>query len=325
MTYSSSDYEKATAELEKRRLNAQQAQKKRHDEAAAKCPALLSAEREMAAAGLAVIKALGMGDDAEKYVSQLRNANLEAQRKRAQLLKENGYPADYLEIKYTCPVCEDKGFVNGKMCMCQKKILRSLAYNRLCSKFPLDKCTFNNFDLKYYPDNGDDITPYQRMETVLDFCKNYADDFSHNSPSLLMYGETGLGKTHLSLAIAGTVIKNGGGVIYASAQNILNKLEDEKFGRSENENTLNSLIECDLLILDDLGAEFSTQFTVSAIYNIVNSRLLGGKPTIISTNLSMKQLETVYTKRTASRILSEYTLLRFDGSDIRQLKTAADF
>ena len=95
--------------------------------------------------------------------------------------------------------------------------------------------------------------------------------------------------------------------------------------RRENENTLNSLIECDLLILDDLGAEFSTQFTVSVIYNIVNSRLLGGKPTIISTNLSLIQLETVYTKRTASRILSEYTLLRFDGSDIRQLKTAADF
>lgn len=325
MTYSSSDYEKAKAELERRRLQAQQAQKKRHDEAAAKCPELLRAESEMAAAGLAVIKALGMGDDAERYVSQLKTANLEAQRRRVQLLKENGYPADYLETKYTCPVCEDKGFVDGKMCMCQKKILRTLAYDRLCSKFPLDKCTFDNFDLKYYPDTGDDITPYRRMETVFDFCKNYADDFGSDSPSLLMYGETGLGKTHLSLAVAGTVIKNGGGVIYASAQNILNKLEDEKFGRSENENTQNSLIECDLLILDDLGAEFSTQFTVSAIYNIVNSRLLSGRPTIISTNLNLKQLETVYTRRTASRILSEYTLLRFDGSDIRQLKTVSDF
>ena len=110
-------------------------------------------------------------------------------------------------------------------------------------------------------------------------------------------------------------------MIYASAQNILNKLENEKFGRSDTSDTEKNLLECDLLILDDLGTEFSTQFTVSAIYNIINSRLLASKPTVISTNLTMEQLESVYTQRISSRILSEYTILQFDGTDVRQLKT----
>ncbi len=321
MTYSPSEYEQARRELDRRRNQAQAVQKAHRDEIAAKFPELIKIEQEMANAGLSVIKALGMGDDSTHYIKSLEKASLNAQKRRADLLKENGYPEDYLKVKYYCNNCEDKGFKDGRMCSCHKLILRSLAYEKLCSKFPVDKCTFTNFDLNYYPDKGDDITPRKRMTAVFDYCKNYANNFSSHSPSLLMAGKTGLGKTHLSLAIAGQVINRGYGVIYASAQNILNKLENEKFGRSDNSDTERKLLECDLLILDDLGTEFSTQFTVSAIYNIINSRLLSDKPTIISTNLSFEQLEKVYSQRISSRILSEYTLLCFDGTDIRQLKT----
>ena len=158
------------------------------------------------------------------------------------------------------------------------------------------------------------------MESVMNFCKSYAADFSTYSPSIILQGNTGLGKTHLSLAIAGEVIKRGFGVIYASAQNILSQLENEKFGRAQYADTEKNILECDLLILDDLGSEFRSQFTVSEVYNIINTRLLNGNPTIISTNLSMESIEDIYTPRIASRILSEYTLLWFDGKDIRQLK-----
>lgn len=321
MSYTTAEYESARRELERRRNTAEREREKRHSEVAAKVPEILETEKEMSAAGLAVVKAVSLGEDAVRYVRELEKINLEAQKKREKLLVENGFPADYLKVKYTCEKCGDKGFVNGRMCECHKTILRSLAYEKLCGKFPLDKCTFGNFNLSYYPDTGSGITPRTRMESVYNFCKNYAEDFNSHSPSILMSGETGLGKTHLSLAIAGEVIKKGKGVIYASAQNLLNRLENEKFGRSDKSDTELNLIDCDLLILDDLGSEFRTQFTVSAIYNIVNSRLLSSKPTIISTNLTHKEIDSAYTSRIASRILSEYTLLQFDGTDIRQIKT----
>lgn len=321
MRYSPSEYEQARRELDRRRNEAEKLQKRNHDEIALRIPELIEIEKEMANAGLSVIKALGMGDDSVDYIRLLEKTNLDAQKKRAALLKENGYPEDFLKVKYFCSKCNDKGFKDGFMCNCHKVLLKNIAYQKLCSRFPVDKCTFENFDLSFYPDRGGEITPLERMTAVFDFCKNYAENFSTNTCSLLMLGNTGLGKTHLSLAIAGQVIRRGYGVIYASAQNILNKLESEKFGRSDSADTENSLLGCDLLILDDLGTEFSTQFTVSAIYNIINSRLLASKPTIISTNLSMEQLESIYTQRISSRILSEYTILQFDGTDIRQLKT----
>lgn len=320
MSYTTAEYEAARRELERRRNDAEKLQQKKHDEIAEKIPEILNIENEMAQTALSVIKALGMGKNSVSYVKELENASLAAQRRRAELLRENGYPEDYLKVKYHCPICEDKGFVNGRMCACHKLILKNNAYQKLCSKIPVDKYTFDNFSTDFYPDSGSGITPRRRMENVLDFCRSYAADFGSSSPSLLLHGDTGLGKTHLSLAIGGAVIKKGCSIIYASAQNILSKLENEKFGRAEYADTEKNLLECDLLILDDLGTEFSTQFTVSAVYNIVNSRLLSGRPTIISTNLSLEQIPQVYTQRIASRILSEYQILRFDGTDVRQLK-----
>lgn len=321
MSYTTQEYEAARRELEKRRTEAEKLREKRHNEIATEIPEIISVENEMAQTALSVIKALGMGENSVQYVKQLEAASLAAQQRRAELLKSKGYPEDYLKTEYHCPLCEDKGFVNGKICKCHKQILRNLAYQKLCNKIPIDKYTFNNFRLDYYPNAGSGITPYQRMQSIFNFCRSYAADFDLQSPSILMQGDTGLGKTHLSLAIAGEVIKRDYGVIYASAQNILNMLENQKFRRAENTGLENSLLECDLLILDDLGSEFSTQFTVSAIYNIINTRQLNGRPTIISTNLKVLQIQETYTPRIASRILSEYQILQFDGTDIRQIKT----
>ena len=139
---------------------------------------------------------------------------------------------------------------------------------------------------------------------------------------LLFFGETGLGKTHLSLSIAGEVINAGYSVIYNSAQNIFNELQKERFGKGDADGRFEPMVlECDLLVIDDLGAEFSTQFTNAALYNIINTRINSGLPTIISTNLNIKDLEERYTRRVSSRLIGEYAVVNFIGEDVRQLRS----
>lgn len=320
MGFSKDTYDKADREIKRRLNDALSERERRHSEAVEKIPELLVIEDTMAQAGLATIKAVGMGNGGEDFIKKLAEINLDAQAKRRKLLVANGFTEDWLDVRYTCPKCKDKGSAGGYACECYKLLLRSIEYEKLCSKLPVDKCRFDNFKLDYYPD-GAGISPRRRMESVLGYCKAYAEDFSLNSPSLLLYGKTGLGKTHLSLAIAGKAVEAGYGVIYMTAQNLFNRLEREKFGRGDGENTEQSILDCDLLIIDDLGSEFSTQLTVSALYNIVNCRGLEEKPTIISTNLVPDELKNAYSDRIASRILSAYTILQFDGADIRQIKT----
>lgn len=320
MAFSKDTYDKADREIKRRLNEALSERERRHSEAVAKVPELLVIEDAMAQAGLATIKAVGMGNGSEDFIKKLAEINLDAQDKRRKLLVANGFTEDWLDVRYTCPKCKDKGSVGGYACECYKLLLRSIEYEKLCSKLPVNKCRFDNFKLDYYPE-GAGISPRRRMESVLGYSKAYADDFSLSSPSLLLYGKTGLGKTHLSLAIAGKAVEAGYGVIYMTAQNLFNRLEREKFGRGDGENTEQAILDCDLLIIDDLGSEFSTQLTVSALYNIVNCRGLEEKPTIISTNLVPDELKSTYSDRIASRILSAYTILQFDGADIRQLKT----
>ena len=320
MSFSKDTYEKAELEMKRRRAEALLKREQNHDTAVKIVPEILEQEAIMAKAGLDTIKAVGMGEESESYIMNLARINLDAQNRRKELLKANGFPEDWLDVPYTCKACEDKGSVDGFVCECYKNLLRSIEYEKLCSKLPVDKCRFDNFKLDYYPE-GAGISPRKRMESVLGYCKAYAADFGKGSPSLLLYGMTGLGKTHLSLAIAGKAVEAGYGVIYTSAQNLFNQLEREKFGRAEDNNTEQSILDCDLLIIDDLGAEFSTQFTVSVLYNIINCRDLEGRPTIISTNLTPEKLRDTYSDRIASRILSNYVMLQFDGADIRQLKT----
>lgn len=268
-----------------------------------------------------------MGENAQRFIEELSKKNLAAQQRRKDILKENGYPEDYLDADYTCKKCRDTGFVSGVMCDCYKELLRDTALAELNELSPSSRSTFESFNVNYYPDTSDPVTgvnPRSRMKEILDFCKDYAADFGTDSPSLLLYGATGLGKTHLSLAIASEAIRKGYGVIYGSAQNLMSRLEKEHFssGRdNEYEGSEQAILECDLLVIDDLGAEFSTQFTVAELYNIINTRIMSRLPAIISTNLTPDGLEQKYTQRITSRIIGNYISLYFCGKDIRQIKT----
>ena len=322
MAYKRSVYIEARNRLSERRKNAEQEQMTRHSLAVMKCPEILDIENEMAAYGASVVKAVGMGADAKEYVRNLSVRSLQAQDKLKALLRQNGYPEDYLQVKYSCPVCKDSGFDGERYCSCHMSLIKEVAREEISKNAPLEKCTFESFRLRYYPDVVDQnigISQKEQMQSVFEFCQSYANGFTLRNKSLFMTGLTGLGKTHLSLAIAGTVIDKGYNVHYESAQNLMDKLEREHFGRSVGDSSFKEeILECDLLIIDDLGCEFQTQFTKAELYNIINTRHLRSLPTIINTNLSIKELEQTYHPRVASRIMGNYVLLMFCGNDIRQ-------
>ncbi len=279
---------------------------------------------EMIASVKEAVKAIDMSPDkAAQFIEEQKTRNLAAQQNVKRLLRKHGLPEDYLEVKYSCPECEDTGVVGTRLCSCHIQLLKDLAYEEAGKKSPLKICTFDEFKLSYYSDKKEssyDVSPREKMTEILSFCKEYAEGFDRNSPSVLMAGKTGLGKTHLSLAIVGKVIEKGYSVLYNSAQNFFRELQNERFGKSGSSAFENMMLECDLLVIDDLGAEFSTTFTVSALYNIVNTRINTGLPTIISTNLSLTEIENQYSNRISSRFIGEYSHLIFEGKDIRQIK-----
>lgn len=324
MGYSSSVYKAAADRLAERRLNAEKAADRRRAEIYAELPRTKELEQGIASSGIRAARAVLGGGDVKSEMQKLREENLAMQQELRELLAANGYPEDVFEPQYECKRCNDTGYYdqNGRtlVCPCMKQTLVACACEELNRSAPLSLCTFENFSLDYYSRTVDPVrgvSPYSQMDNILYFCRNYADNFKNDSQSLLFCGGTGLGKTHLSLAIANVVIKRGYGVIYASAPSILRELERLFFGREKDNSLFDLLCSCDLLIMDDLGTELMTKFTVSQIYNIFNSRLLANRPTIISTNLSVKELEDMYTYRFVSRVVGETERLDFIGSDIR--------
>ncbi len=321
MPYDKKIYIKALKILENRRTKAQSELAKRKHQLYNRNKYSREIQMKLGSTAAKLAKAVVSGGDVASKVETLKEENLKLQEELKEMLIKNNLPLDYLRIRYSCEKCKDTGFVDGKMCECLKDILKKQTYNELNKISPLDLSSFDDFSLKYYSDvsqGEENLTPRIRMKNILEYCISYAKSFSKNSPSLLMQGNTGLGKTHLSLAIAKTVIENGYAVIYSSVPALLIKLEKEQFSQASDENTLEYLLDCDLLILDDLGTEYATKFTTATIYNILNSRMLSSKPTIMSTNLTIKELEEAYTQRFVSRIMGNSENLRFLGKDIRQ-------
>lgn len=324
MGYSKSIYITAQSKLDSRRKKAVEELEIRRAKAYSAIPELVEIQSRIAACGAEVIGAFAKGANGRAYVEELAKESLAAQKRRKELLAQAGLPENYLEAQYVCNICEDTGVTDEGICECQRKLLAETAKDEISKHAPLRASTFEKFSLEFYPEAPDanGISPKKRMGEIAKFCKDYANDFSLSSASLFMHGATGLGKTHLSLSIANVVTEKGMGVIYSSAPNLFGELEREHFSRQNpNERTFErELLETDLLIIDDLGVEFSTQFTVSCVYNIINSRILSGKPTIISTNLTPGELEDKYTQRITSRIIGSYISIKFIGRDIRQLK-----
>lgn len=323
--YSREVYDEAFEKLQKRRLFSEQELEKRRITLFSLSPRAEQIECQLAKTSIAAAKAVFSGADLKTELYKVKAKNQLLQQELNDILDKLNFSRNYLEEWHTCEKCRDTGYIDGKMCVCLKNLLKETAYERLNRISPLSLSDFDGFSLDYYsktPIRENSKSPYAHMSAVLAFCKKYAENFSTDSHSLLFQGGPGLGKTHLSLAIAKSAINNGFGVIYVSAPAILSKLENERFGNRDNpdDDTERLIMNCDLLIIDDLGTEFSTKFTVSAIYNIINSRMISSKPTIISTNLTVKELQEKYNIRTVSRIIGMLDRVEFVGTDIRQIK-----
>lgn len=221
-----------------------------------------------------------------------------------------------LEPPYTCPACMDRGVADGRTCTCKQTILNQLVYEQLCDVSPVRECSFDNFDLAYY-----DREHRTMMGKVLESCLRYVREFSRESKNLLFTGAPGLGKTHLSLAVAEGVARSGRLVMYVSAPHLMDELERGKFQKDAAALEYREIIfGCDLLVIDDLGTEMVTSYTKSEVYDLVNTRLNTSRPTIINTNLGMRDIEKKYTSRVYSRIAGMYAVVEFKGRDIRLQK-----
>lgn len=328
MGYSNELYEQAMEIIAERRKDAENKLLARMEFLAGIDPEYAKCNRDMISSAQDVLSTLSMEpEEAEKKLIELRQINLDTQAKLGGILKKHKLPDDYFEVKYSCPICEDTGTVGTKLCSCMIETLKKLTIDEEGKKSPLKFSRFEDFRLDYYSDSknvADGETAREHMRKILDFCRAYAAGFDRDSVSVFMYGETGLGKTHLSLAIAAEVIEKGFSVVYNSAQNILNRLNRIQFGKEDDETFEPMLLGCDLLVIDDLGAEFQTAFTQAAVYNIINTRMNSGLPTIISTNIGLEDIAANYTKRISSRIIGEYAVLRFLGEDVRQIKKNED-
>lgn len=325
MGFSSTIYKNAADKLAQKRLAAQKQADLRREEIYSRYPRVKELEQQIAYCGAEAAKTVLRGGDVVAEMTKLKEKNLEFQEELRALLIESGCGENALEPQYSCPRCGDTGYYEQNnctiMCPCLKRELVACACEELNRTAPLSLCTFESFSVERYSRERDaetGIVPYAHMEKIFKYCKGYAGSFTPQSKSILMKGATGLGKTHLSLAIANEVIRRGYGVIYVSAPSLLSELEKEYFSRSSSgSGTAEMLADCNLLIIDDLGTEFRTQFSTSQIYQIFNSRILRHKPVIINTNLSMSELEKAYTERFVSRINGAAQKLDFLGDDLR--------
>ena len=275
-----------------------------------------------------IASALRQGEDPTPRLRALREENLSLQAELQELLLENDYPADALDEKPLCPKCGDSGYVGESMCDCLRDICREEQKKELTSLLS-NQASFDDFSLDYYPtavNPATGMSPRQIMEMIYNSCVNFAIHFRPGrSANLLLTGNPGLGKTFLSACIAREVVQRGFSVVYDSAAHVFSCLEDQKFGRADDEalRMAQRVFACDLLILDDLGTEMASSFVCSALYSLLNTRLMEEKPTIISTNLSLEQLSQRYTGAIASRLEGEFRHLGFVGADIRILKKRA--
>lgn len=269
--------------------------------------------------------ALRRGTDPRAAIAHLKEENLSLQEEKKTLLSRLGLPADALEERPVCSLCGDAGYRGGAVCRCLREYYAKEQQRELSRMLDLGGQSFENFSLHWYSDQDKEnlgISPRENMEWVLDTCKRYAADFRPDkSGSLLLTGDTGLGKTFLSAAIAREVSAQGWSVVYDTAAHIFDRFEAQKFGRDDSaEGDVGRILNCDLLILDDLGTEMTTAFVQSALYQIINTRILEHRPTILSTNLRLDTIEKRYSPQIASRLEGEYRLLPFFGEDIRLLK-----
>ena len=311
--YSYENYARVKEEISARRQRALDEARVRAEDLRLRSEQVALIDEQLAKTGPALFRAACRGED----ITPIKEQNLLLQAKKREIIKSLGYPEDYTEVKYTCPICSDSGYTEkGAVCSCFREALIKATIASSGMGLLIDKQSFDNFDVSRY--EGDCA---EDMRRTFELAKGYVKNFPKRRGNLILFGKTGTGKTHISSAIAGEIIRMGYDVVYDSAQNILNDFENERFGKERSargESATEKYLTSDLLIIDDLGTEFSTSFSLSCLYNLLNTRQNRDLSTIISTNLEPTALAAKYEDRIYSRIIGRGTqALFFCGKDYR--------
>ncbi len=313
-------YKSALRQIQSNHQRACVIAQKQYEQACAEIPQLPALFGQLNRCKVAVSRCsvFGTPEQLAQQTQQLEAADAEL----SALLKKHGYHSHSFDPQFSCPLCKDRGEYQGKTCRCVHLLVRQLRRQEISALSALELSRFDTFRLEYYPNQyiaEYGANPRQHMEEIFNYCQKYAEHFTTKNPNLLMTGSAGLGKTHLALAIANTALSRGADVIYISSRNLFDQMEREKFALSSD--LRQTVMEAELLILDDLGTEFLTQYGISFLYDIVNTRMLRRLPTIYTTNIVKEEmLRARYTEKTASRLLGSCELLTFFGNDIRLLE-----
>lgn len=321
MAYSAQVLRRARARLEQAKLERERENEAHRAAAYERYPRLREIDRElqqsMAELAIAFLK-----KDSEETLGAIRTRNQTLQAERNWILEAGEFEDGYLDDTPVCTRCGGTGYDGSQMCSCLRELCRQEQKKELTSLLGSGRESFDTFRLDVYSDVYDPklgTSPRELMRSNLNICKKYAAGFSAASGSLLFSGATGLGKTFLSACIARQIADRGFSVMYETAIRLFGDFETEKFGAQGGDGSLTrKYFDCDLLIIDDLGTEMTTQFTVSALYSVLNTRMMEGKPILISTNLLPEALETRYSPQIASRIVGTFRLIKFAGDDLRR-------
>lgn len=322
MAYSEEVLRRARARLEQARFERERENEEHRRIAYERYPRLAEIDRELRHS-MIQLTSVALRKDGGEAVRKIRDRNLALQREREWILDASEFEEGFLDDSPVCSKCGGTGYSGAQMCSCLRELCRQEQKKELTSLLGTGRESFENFRLDVYPDTPDPrlgISPRTLMRANLDECKRFARSFGKGSGNLLFSGATGLGKTMLSACIARQVADQGYSVVYETAIRLFADFETEKFGEDNEENRglTRKYLQCDLLIIDDLGTEMTTQFTVSALYHIVNTRMMDGVSTIISTNLLPEAIERRYSPQIASRIEGSYQLIKFAGNDLRR-------
>ncbi|MFX0549827.1 ATP-binding protein [Hathewaya histolytica] len=293
--------------------------KSRKDEIEKVLPEVISIEKKIAKLCIDVsINTLKHMDNRDNYLHELKNTITDLKMKKSELLVEKGYPMDYLNLHFQCSKCNDTGFIGATRCDCYKKHLADIYYKNSDLKDSLSENNFKNFNLNLYRDNrgnNEPESPRQNMKKILSKATNFINTFYSTGENLFFYGGSGTGKTFLSYCIAKELLDKGYLVIYKTADELIKNLNEIRFhGNKELEE---SILNCDLLIIDDLGTEHKTDISRSELFNLINKKLLKNKSMLISSNYQLEYLMENYSERITSRLLGNFTICKFYGEDIR--------
>ena len=292
-----------------------------------KLPRLEEIERELSMLGVSTAKLVLMQPESrEQALAELQEKQQALKTERDRLMAENCLSPSLLKMEYVCASCQDTGYIGNEQCACMKHKLMDRLYDQSNVRDVTKLENFDTFDLRLFSDEvvqGEGISPKENAKRNLKMAMAFAEDFT--GENLLLYGGAGRGKTFLCNCIAKDVLERGKTVLYLTAGQLFRQLEEMRFHRADEEEEEakdwdSEILSADLLIIDDLGTEFATMFTASELFRIINDRKLRRKPVVISTNLDYRALMDQYSDRVMSRLIGEYTTLKFFGDDIRMKK-----